>query len=331
METKILYVNIKEKNAQRRGIVLPPTSGLFRNFSEIKEFFKFFFSFKNMEDKKNGRFRDFCFTINNYSASDIAILDNIKCDYIIYGKEVGEKGTPHLQCYIYIKNKISFNVLKKTIHRAHIEVCKGTSQQNIDYCKKQGDYVERGITPQQGKRTDLENVKHICLESGKMADIVLEAKSYQSIKMAEQILKYHEQKRTWQPDVYWLYGEAGSGKTRYVYDRHNLDDIYVSMTNLKWWEGYDKHEVVLLDDFRKTSCSYQELLRILDRYPYRVENKGGSRQLLAKTIYISCPFHPKDLYKDVSEDIQQLMRRIKEIILFGEYKEELLQNEFSEL
>lgn len=284
--------------------------------------------------------RHFLITINNYTESDIAQVKNYPCDYGILCREVCPKtGTPHIHALLFKQNKTTFTAIKKKIHRANLRPI-DSIQATITYIKgdvqkKEGlihDFEEWGIPPKgQGKRTDLENIKEIVQTTGKMAAVVLEAKSYQSIKMAEQILKYHEKKRMWVPEVYWLYGEAGSGKTRYVYDRHKLDDIYVSMSNLKWWEGYDGHEVVILDDFRKNSCSYQELLRILDRYPYRVENKGGSRQLLAKTIYVSSPFHPKDLYKDLSEDIQQLLRRIKEIILFGEYKEQLLQNEFSEL
>ena len=38
--------------------------------------------------------------------------------------------------------------------------------------------------------------------------------------------------------------------------------------NYKWWEGYDGHEVVLLDDIRKDFCKFHELLTLLDIYPY---------------------------------------------------------------
>uniref|UniRef100_UPI0040488E22 hypothetical protein n=1 Tax=Shewanella sp. TaxID=50422 RepID=UPI0040488E22 len=60
---------------------------------------------------------------------------------------------------------------------------------------------------------------------------------------------------------------------------------------------------------------FHVLLRLLDRYPYQVETKGGSRQLLAETMIITCPFMPEEMYNG-REDIKQLLRRIDEIKLF---------------
>jgi len=91
---------------------------------------------------------------------------------------------------------------------------------------------------------------------------------------------------------------------------------WISGKNLKWWEGYDKHEDVIFDDFRNDFCTFHELLRILDRYPYKIECKGGSRELLAKRIFITCPFSPHDAYPSSCEDIQQLIRRITKIEKF---------------
>lgn len=85
------------------------------------------------------------------------------------------------------------------------------------------------------------------------------------------------------------------------------------MENLKWWEGYDAHENVIIDDFRKDSIQFSSLLRLLDRYAFRVETKGASRQLLAKNIIITCPESPEELFEHTREDIKQLLRRIDEI------------------
>ena len=95
--------------------------------------------------------------------------------------------------------------------------------------------------------------------------------------------------------------------------------VWESGRNLKWWEGYDAHPNVLIDDFRKDFCTFHELLRILDRYPYRIEVKGTSRQLLAKRIIITCPYHPEIIY-DTREDIGQLLRRITKIVYIGPEK-----------
>lgn len=91
-------------------------------------------------------------------------------------------------------------------------------------------------------------------------------------------------------------------------------DPWVSGKDLKWWNGYDGEEEVIFDEFRGDSCKFSELLRILDRYPYTVEVKGGFRQLLAKKIVITSCYAPETVYKKNEEDIKQLMRRIDKVV-----------------
>lgn len=51
---------------------------------------------------------------------------------------------------------MTFAAIKKLFPRAHIEICRGTPQQNKDYCAKGGDYFEFGELPRKGARKDLE-------------------------------------------------------------------------------------------------------------------------------------------------------------------------------
>ena len=70
---------------------------------------------------------------------DLEKLKKIPCKYMVVGVEVGENGTPHLQGYVRLNNKIRFNALKKLIgQRAHIEQAKGSELENDDYCRKDG-------------------------------------------------------------------------------------------------------------------------------------------------------------------------------------------------
>ncbi len=68
-----------------------------------------------------------------------------------------------------------------------------------------------------------------------------------------------------------------------------------------------------MDEFRPEDLKLQSLLKLLDRYPYRVPNKGGFRQMKCAHIFITCPRQPIDCYLDQGEDIEQLVRRIHEI------------------
>lgn len=266
------------------------------------------------------KYRAIPFTINNPTDDDLSAIHRLeeKVLYLIVGKEIGKCGTPHYQGYMYFKNPRSLTSLKKLLPRAHFSVpARGTHGENRKYCSKDGDVlVEKGTCPQQGERTDIEQVRDELKSGANMRRIVDVAPSYQSIKMAEVWLKYNEPGKNWKPEVKWFYGQAGSGKTKAAVEW--LGDDYFPPTSFKWWEGYDGHENVLLDEIRGDYCKYHEMLKLLDRYKHRVECKGGSRQLLAKKIAITSCFHPKDLWPTI-EDKDQLLRRIDEIILFGEY------------
>ena len=260
------------------------------------------------------RSRGFVFTINNYTDDDDVGLALLKAmsDYLVVGKETGDEGTPHYQGYVYFKTLKAFKQIKECIPRAHIEAAKGNALQNREYCTKQGDFEEFGECPKQGKRNDLEVAYQVVKETSKMKEVVALMPNFQAIKCAEAYLKYHEAPRDWKPEVRWYYGATGAGKTRFAREWLG-EETYTCLDSSKFWEGYDGHESVLIDDFRKDFCKFHVLLRILDRYEFRVEVKGASRQLRAKKIAITCPFHPRLVY-ETREDVGQLIRRIDRII-----------------
>lgn len=262
--------------------------------------------------------RAWCFTLNNPTEDDWTVLNNITLDqvrYLIVGDEVGEKGTPHCQGYVYFENKKSFNQVKDLLPKGvHLEKSKGSAAQNQKYCSKEQTKIELGVCPQQGKRKDIDVIRDLIRDGKRLREIVEVASSYQAIRTAEKIFEHKENKRHWPTEVYWYHGPTGSGKSRKAFEV--APDAWISGESLKWWQGYDGHEDVILDDFRADSCKLHTLLRILDRYPYTVEVKGGSRQLLAKRIFITTPKCPQETYYNCDENIAQLLRRITKIEKF---------------
>ena len=66
--------------------------------------------------------------------------------------------------------------------------------------------------------------------------------------------------------------------------------------------GIRQHKHVIIDDIRKDFCTCKQMLRLIDRYPYQIEYKGGSRQFLARKIWITCPFDPETYWNSGEED-----------------------------
>lgn len=255
--------------------------------------------------------RNFCFTINNYNEEDENQILNIKWKYVVCGREEGKEGTPHLQGYMELDKRTRFNTVKKWLPRAHIEERKGTALQASEYCKKDGNFLELGNISCQGARSDLDKTRTIAMEEG-MRKVTTICNS-QQIKVAEKFLTYNEEPRDFKPEVIWLWGPTGTGKSRKARELCG-EDTFTKNDPSKWWDGYDGHEHVIIDDFRPSWWPLTDILSLLDRYEKRVEFKGGYRQFTARKIIITSCLPPSECYKGTGESIQQLIRRIDHIV-----------------
>lgn len=264
---------------------------------------------------KPERLRNVCITVNNWSDQDISNLEALNYKYLIIGKEKSKKGTPHLQVYLQLINTHSLSGLQKKLPKAHIEPAVSTPLNCLNYCKKGGDYKEYGSIKKPGARNDLDEIRQLALDEG-MKGVSRIATAAQ-LRVAETFLSYHEEPRTWKPNVFWIHGPAGVGKGRLAdailkSRTDQPDDIFVlcplpseddspepyeKSDPTKWWNGYDAHSNVIIDDFRGSWWPITYLLKILDRRKFQVENKGGMRQFKARNIIITSIFSPEDSYK----------------------------------
>lgn len=197
----------------------------------------------------------FCFTLNNPTEAEIDHIrevgesDDVK--YMIFGHEVGESGTPHLQGFVIWNGVHRFAWSKAKISsRAHLEQARGKSDQAAGYCKKEGNFEEFGEFPgSQGKRTDLEEAIEWCdafteeHERPPTAEDLAKEFPVVAIKYGKSILNVANlrapkptlrsgEPRPWQRDLEeTLNADADDRKIRFFVDT-------VGGTGKSWFQGY---------------------------------------------------------------------------------------------
>lgn len=107
--------------------------------------------------------KNWSFTLNNFTQADLDRLNTQQdgIEYLIFGKETGASGTPHLQGTVCFLSRKRLSQVKDLIGQAHCSITRFISQ-SIEYCKKDGDFTEIGVPPpikKGGKRSDLEDFK----------------------------------------------------------------------------------------------------------------------------------------------------------------------------
>jgi len=262
------------------------------------------------------RHRAFCFTINNPLPSDHFAVELLmkKAKYGIVGNEKGDLNAhPHIQGYVSLVNPLSFNAFKKYLSRAHIEVSGGTDEDNYQYCSKQGDFKEWGEKSiGQGSRTDIKEIASL-IKSGDITlmDIMFDYPDMylKYSRSFEKMFSAVQPHRSEPPQVFWYWGLAGTGKTRSVIDKHGPDNVYIK-DGTSWWDSYAQQEAILIDDF-DNNIPYRTLLRIIDRYRYQGQVKGGYVNINSPYIYITCEFEPSHYWQ--GNELDQVMRRLTSV------------------
>lgn len=267
----------------------------------------------------NGQYRskDWVLTINNYTDNEEEALqqmvENGHANYVIFGRERGEGGTPHLQGFIQLKARCRLASVKAIpgLGRAHLEPRRGSVEEASEYCKKEGDYEEYGLRGSQGKRSDLASVK-ASIDEGADTNTLWEEHFSAMVRYEQSFKRYRALNRRRDPNVNLeilvLWGPTATGKSRFPRlmnpDLFSLPDV-----KLKWFDGYDGQEVVLLDDFDGKDTPVAKFLRYFDRYDVQVPIKGGFTPFIPKRIWISSNTNPDDWFPNELQVKKDAVRR----------------------
>lgn len=207
------------------------------------------------------------------------------------------------------------------MYRAHMEKMMGSPAQSLVYCSKQDkNPFVKGVLPNPGKRTDLQACCED-IESGMTMRQVAKQNASTFVKYHKGLIAYRSVclgDRQTKPTVVWLHGETGVGKTRCAVQLgRQYGQYWISNGSLRWFDGYTGEDVAIIDDFREGQCTFEFLLRLLDRYPIKVEFKGGFVDWIPTIIIITSSMSPTFMFQSkLKDDVAQLLRRIDNIYEF---------------
>lgn len=288
----------------------------------------------------------FVFTINNPTEDDINKIHNHEdIQYVIYGREVGENLTQHLQGYCELKKKMRFPAVKVIFPRAYIARRRGTQKQAIAYCCKddQNPYI-RGEPKRQGKRNDVKAVRELIQGGSTMIDVLNQATSLQSIKIAQVFFQYEQlNPKAWiAKKIYWYYGETGTGKSKRAHreageeqDKNNGGFWKSPVKNeIQYFNGYYGQKNVIFDEYRPKRIPMDHLLQLTDGYECYVDVKQTGAVWRAENIWITANKKPEDMFQyegKQHEKIDQLLRRITKVVWFRKLgQEDVSQDDYED-
>lgn len=278
-----------------------------------------------------GRSRAWTFTLHDYSDDDIERIKGLadKANYMVFGKEVCPKTQrPHLQGYIRYKQQRPMHVVKSEIgDRAHLERAKGSDEHNKTYCSKDGQVFEHGRVAKPGARNDLSDYVKAVQEGATFTDLAermpeVHARHYRFGDRLRFEFGKKRANRFRDIKVVCLYGPTKVHKTRRCVEwcqRGDPEGEYFIITpeerSALWWDGYDGHSEIIIDEFTDSALNLAGLFRILDGYKYRAGVKGSFTWGGWTTVFITSNLHPSSWYiNETQAHKDALMGRFTEII-----------------
>lgn len=257
------------------------------------------------------------------------------CKYAVHQLEVApETGREHYQGYAWFGKPKSLRAVKMFDggNNYHWEACHGNHKECVEYCTKErtrkegSNYREFGIPPAPGKRNDVLDVVDAMSEGSSLKQLcedypVQMIKYYKGIQYVKMMVT---PPRSWPMDVTVLFGPTECGKS-YLADLM-LPGAYRVMNSSDskgkiWFEGYAGEESVIMEEMEGYRCTYSWLKEFLDRYPFKVESKGGSHEFAGKKIVITSNTPPSQWYtENANRKYAPLERRLNNILEFVGFK-----------
>lgn len=285
--------------------------------------------------------RRFQLTIHNTEKYDDIV------DYIIGRKnllfmiscyeECPKTGKPHFHIYCHFSNSVALS--RKKCWDSHLELCRGTVRDNINYIKKEGKYADKKgkndrvievwgeEPPNEGGHIyggDLPTMtdQEICEIDPRCHKAYINAREIMNNPIDIDIDSWNKNIR-----VIYIQGPSGCGKTEMakeiVRKQPYINDKPPSVNIVKcqdgFWHGIGNSKIAIYDEFRSSSMKASEFINFIDYNRHLLNVKGGSRRNNYEIIIITSVEKLSDIYKNMSgEPRLQWERRTEVINMFTE-------------
>ena len=242
---------------------------------------------------------DLCHNLFSYH-NDQELFDyckNLKdIKYFVFQREKGdEKQTEHIQMYLEFAFGKYFSTIKSLFPKAHIEERKGSKTQARKYCMKEdtrlGEVYEFGDFVESGERSDLTDA-FAMIQNGATDFEIYSA--YPNLIRCPKLLDTYRQKyleETYRKQfrnvkVYYIYGDSGIGKSRYVSDKFGYDKIYrVTQYGKNYFDDYQGEKIIVFEEFR-SQIKISEMLNYLDGHPCYLPCRFNNKIACYDTVFI---------------------------------------------
>lgn len=207
--------------------------------------------------------------------------------------------------FIKFKKQCRLAHVKDTIGSdwVHLEIQRGNDQQAADYGMKEDTRIDGpwslGEQSSQGKRSDLIAVAEMCKSKRSYTEIA-ESFPVQCIKFERGIRSLS---KIFNPSVLRLgleviviIGPTRCGKTKWASINYpNFYRVPLDEKKTTWFDGYDAHDTILLDDF-EGQISRTVLLNLLDVHKLDLPYKGGFTPAHYKRVIITSNLRVEQWY-----------------------------------
>ncbi|MEL7657145.1 MAG: replication protein, partial [Bacillota bacterium] len=220
--------------------------------------------------------------------------------------EIGQGGTPHIHVYIVFENSVMWKTMQKRFYGVHIEPAMGSNQENRDYLRKEGKWLddekhetnlpetfeESGTLPPDRQAAKKESAAiYELIKKGASDYEILEEYPNAMIRLdkmdrARQAIQAERWKNEFRfLQVNYVWGNTGVGKTRWVMDKYGYSNVY-RITNYQHpFDSYKNQPVIIYEEFR-SSLPISDMLLYLDGYPTMLPCRYADKQACYTIVFI---------------------------------------------